>query len=215
VICHWKTQSAQKMITEFTELVGLICHFRQEKGDREALDHQNFIEWLEYHRHEDIKNLIVNTAALQTEVDSLLRSDHAQMQRKLDDVLMRLDDFKQLALALVGASNMLETRSRIGPSENAMTLLKEASKSSDGFVSRLESCSYGEVLNIHTSNQDFLGKPEDRRMQAKWLHAFDELLKVGCIEPTSHPGTFRITHTGYQLADSFTPKAERTSEGQP
>jgi hypothetical protein len=49
------------MITEFAELVGLICHYRQEKGDREALDHQKFIEWLEYHRHDELKNLIVNT----------------------------------------------------------------------------------------------------------------------------------------------------------
>ena len=26
------------MIIEFAELVGLICHYRQEKGDREALE---------------------------------------------------------------------------------------------------------------------------------------------------------------------------------
>jgi hypothetical protein len=34
------------MITEFAELVGLLCHFRQEMGHREALDHRKFIEWL-------------------------------------------------------------------------------------------------------------------------------------------------------------------------
>lgn len=60
--------------TTFATLVGLICNFRQEKGERKALDHGKFIEWLEYHRHEELKNLIVNTAALQAEVDSLLRS---------------------------------------------------------------------------------------------------------------------------------------------
>jgi len=35
------------MITAaFSEIVGLLCHYRQEKGDREALDHQKFMEWL-------------------------------------------------------------------------------------------------------------------------------------------------------------------------
>jgi hypothetical protein len=93
--------------TAFAEIVGLLCHYRQEKGDREALDHQKFIEWLEYHRHEEIKNLIVNTAALRTEIDGLLRSDHTLMLQKLDQIqdmliklLGRTEEFKGLALAM-------------------------------------------------------------------------------------------------------------------
>src|SRR5271155_1527815 len=72
--------------TTFATLIGLVCNFRQEKGEREALNHQKFIEWLEYHHHEELKNLIVNTAALRTEVDALLRSDHDQMLQKLDSI---------------------------------------------------------------------------------------------------------------------------------
>jgi hypothetical protein len=60
--------------TAFATLVGLICNFRQERGERKALDHQKFIEWLEYHHHEELKNLIVNTAALQNEVNNFLNS---------------------------------------------------------------------------------------------------------------------------------------------
>jgi hypothetical protein len=41
------------MITPaFAEIVGLLCHYRQEKGDREALDHEKVMEWLEYHRNQ-------------------------------------------------------------------------------------------------------------------------------------------------------------------
>ena len=47
--------------TTLATIVGLISNFRQERGAKEALDHQKFMEWLEYHRHEDIKNLIANT----------------------------------------------------------------------------------------------------------------------------------------------------------
>jgi hypothetical protein len=117
------------MMTEFAELVGLLCHFRQEKGHREALDHQKFIEWLEYHRHEEIKNLIVNTAALRTEVDNLLLSDHAEMMRKLDqigDVLVKLlgqmEQFKGLAAAVAPNAQL---------SDQAVSILKQFVKSGD------------------------------------------------------------------------------------
>lgn len=39
---------------------GLLCNYRQERGQDEALNHQKFIEWLEYHHHEELKRLIVN-----------------------------------------------------------------------------------------------------------------------------------------------------------
>ncbi len=60
--------------TTLATLIGLICNYRQEKGNRSALDHQKFIEWLEYHRHEQLKNLVVNTVALQNEVSNMLKS---------------------------------------------------------------------------------------------------------------------------------------------
>jgi len=72
------------MVTEFAELAGLLCHYRQEKGHSEARDHQKFIEWLEYHRHEEIKNLIVNAPALQKDVDDLLRLDYTQLMKLRD-----------------------------------------------------------------------------------------------------------------------------------
>lgn len=88
-------------------IVGLICNFRQERGAQEALDHRKFIEWLEYHRHEELKNLIANTHHLQTEVDALLREDHVVMLSKLGEIermlstlLSRVSGFDQLARTL-------------------------------------------------------------------------------------------------------------------
>jgi len=84
-------------------LVGLICNFRQERGATEALDHRQFIEWLEYHRHQELKDLIVNTHHLSREVDDLLRRDQQeilQRLRVLDEVfahvLSKLDGFSGL-----------------------------------------------------------------------------------------------------------------------
>ncbi|SRR6266446_6576500 len=113
--------------TTFATLVGLACNFRQEKSGREALDHQKFIEWLDYHHHEELKNLIVNTAALRTEVDNLLRSDQAQMLQKLDQIgeilvslLSRLDGFRGIALALVPNADL---------SEQAISMLRQLTNS--------------------------------------------------------------------------------------
>lgn len=99
----------------FATLVGLICNFRQEKGAREGLDHQKFMEWLEYHRHEELKNLIVNQAALRTEVDNLLQRDMGQMLHKMDELssimvsmMGRLDEFKAITAAVAPKSELSE-----------------------------------------------------------------------------------------------------------
>src|SRR5439155_24054292 len=65
-------------------------------------------------------------------------------------------------------------------SRPAKKLLVQASASPDGFVSKHNTDSYGEVVNIHTQDQSFLGKPEDSRNRALWVHAFNELVNIGC-----------------------------------
>jgi hypothetical protein len=92
----------------FATIIALICNYRQEKGGHEQLNHQKFVEWLEYHRHEEIKNLIVNTATLRGEVDQLLRADYATMMSKLDKIALDLafvtsqvKEFQGLTLTLI------------------------------------------------------------------------------------------------------------------
>jgi predicted transcriptional regulator len=72
--------------TAFATLVQLLGIYRQERGARRDLDHRDFIEWLENHRHEEIKELITRTFHLQSQIDDLLRQDHAEILTKLDEV---------------------------------------------------------------------------------------------------------------------------------
>jgi hypothetical protein len=109
--------------TTFATLVGLLCSFRQEKSGGERLQHQQFIEWLAYHRHEELKNLICGTAGLRTEVDSLLQADHERMFEKLDQVsgiltslLSRFDEFRGLALAIAPSAEI---------SDQALSILRQ------------------------------------------------------------------------------------------
>lgn len=94
---------AASLSTTLATLVGLICNYRQEKGGREQLSHQKFMEWLEYHRHEEVKTLISTTFHLQQEVDSLLREDGARLAAKLNGVesmlaqlLSRIEGFQPI-----------------------------------------------------------------------------------------------------------------------
>jgi len=72
--------------TTVATLIELLAIYRQERGARRDLDHRDFIEWLENHRHEEIKELITHTFHLQAQIDDLLRHDHAEILAKLDKV---------------------------------------------------------------------------------------------------------------------------------
>jgi hypothetical protein len=117
-------------------LVQLIGEYKQEHKEAKDLDHQKFIEWLQYHRHEEIKNLICNTAAMQAEVDKLLRQDHAAILEKLDGIgvglatlLGRVDEFKGLASIIAPSSQL---------SEQAADILRQFVKSGSSYFTILK-----------------------------------------------------------------------------
>src|SRR6266542_832415 len=105
-------------LVTITELIGL---FRQEKAARADVTHREFIEWLEYHRHEELKELITHTFHLSSEVDTLLREDHAVILEKLEqvnatvaDILSDVEPFKKITNTLTpnaGLSSSAHRRS--------------------------------------------------------------------------------------------------------
>ncbi len=119
-------------VAAFATIVGLLRIFKQERGDRNKADHQTFMEWLDYHHHEELKSLIVNTAALRTEVDKILAADHAAMLEKLDDIqtivaqlLSRVDEFRGLSLAVAPGASL---------SEQAVSVLRQFAHSGADFL---------------------------------------------------------------------------------
>jgi len=132
------------MITEFVELVGLLCHYRLEEGLKGIVDRQRFMLWLEHHHHREIMKLIAEDFALQAEVDKLLQSDHAEMTRKLDHIgamlvklLGRIEEFRGLALAIAPDAQL---------SDQAVSILRRFVKS--GAAQFLNACEGGGRFNL-------------------------------------------------------------------
>lgn len=101
--------------TVLATIVGLLCNFRQERGAQETRNHQQFVEWLEYHRHEELKNLILNTQGLRAELDLLLRAEHSVMLGKLDlitdalaTLLRGLDEYRGLMSVIAPDTELSE-----------------------------------------------------------------------------------------------------------
>ncbi len=72
--------------TAFATIVGLIGLFKQEAGSQKGKDTKSFMEWLEHHRHEEIKDLILRTHGLSEEIDQLLSEEHQAILAKLNSL---------------------------------------------------------------------------------------------------------------------------------
>jgi hypothetical protein len=112
-----------------TQLLGL---FRQEQGARKDLSHRQFVEWLEYHRHDEIKELITHTFHLSTEVDEILKQDHKVILARLDDVNRILLDILSRIEGLGGLVTCLVPD--IGLSGSAIGILRLLAKSEGGLL---------------------------------------------------------------------------------
>jgi hypothetical protein len=138
----------------FATIVQLLAIYRQERGARKDLDHRDFIEWLEQHRHEEVKELITNTYHLQSQVDDLLRQDHAAILQKLDEVnqiaasiLARLDGFSAVADIVVPD---------LGMSLQTMGLLRLLARSKTGrFIMMSEDQFAVDTVIFHPADAKF------------------------------------------------------------
>jgi hypothetical protein len=189
------------MITSaFAEIVGLLCHYRQEKGHQEALDHQKFIEWLDYHHHGELKNLIVNTAALRTQIDNLLRSDHVVMIDKLNqiqDILLKLlgrtEEFKGLALAIDPNAQL---------SDQAVSILRQFAESAHRKFAYSDYGGDHWQLQFIDGDQDLI-KAIDRRFLEDDLNQLVALRLLTVEYNADGTGHYGITRNAVRFIDAI------------
>jgi len=109
-------------ITALATIVQLLGLFRQEQGARDDLTHRQFMEWLEYHRHEELKELISHTFHLSQEVDRLLREDQQTILAKLNDINSIVADILRHVEGLGALAETLAPES--GLSDDAVAMVR-------------------------------------------------------------------------------------------
>ncbi|HWW01069.1 MAG TPA: hypothetical protein VNZ64_15335 [Candidatus Acidoferrum sp.] len=189
-------------LSAFTALISLLRIFKQERGERKKADHQAFMEWLDYHHHEELKNLIANTAVLRSEVDKILAADHAAMLAKLDDIqtivatlLSRVDEFRGLSLAVVPDAEL---------SEQAVSILRQFAESG---ADLLHYANYGSGQFVLSADAQMLTVSEPRFLK----NDLDQLKTLGLLSLAEYNSEgnplFNLTRNGVRYLEAIEGKA--------
>lgn len=64
-------------------LVSMIGMFIQERRHEKGLTHSEFLEWLDNHRFEELKRIILNTHGVEREIDTLLKAQQSEILGEL------------------------------------------------------------------------------------------------------------------------------------
>lgn len=79
----------------YATIAGLICTFKNERKGQQDQNAKQFVSWLEAQHREDLKEFILRTAELPTELDGLLKQD-------TEAILHRLNELRDLAVTMPG-----------------------------------------------------------------------------------------------------------------
>jgi hypothetical protein len=116
----------------FATIVGLVVNFKSErKGQKDSTYHE-FCQYLEHHRHEELKKLIDRSSKIQEELNVLLQQDHETMVMKLSKIEEILGS---LLKHIEGFSEIIEAiKPDLGLSQEAIFILKALVNSTDDRV---------------------------------------------------------------------------------
>ncbi len=148
------------------------------------------MEWLDYHKHEDLKNFIANTAAVRAELENLLAADNTLIIQKLDAIQevvatlsSRVDEFRGLSLAIAPDAQL---------SEQAVSILRQFMDSGD---ETLLYASFGSrQFCLQTDRSEPFGITDPRFLQSD----FEQLVALGLltVEHNSDGNSiFRLTRS--------------------
>ena len=70
----------------YATIVSLICTFKNSRQEKQEHDRQHFLAWLESQHREDLKEFIVRSAELPTEIDTLLKQDTQMILARLNEL---------------------------------------------------------------------------------------------------------------------------------
>ena len=143
--------------TDLATMVQLLAIFWHEKGSRNDLRHREFMDWLESHRHQEIKDLISQTHHLSEELDKILQQDQKLILAKIADVSNLLGD---IFSRIDGLNGLRRTLPKHGLSDQAIEILQIFARS--GATEMFMSPRVGEGMVIQLMPDKILSNLDQR-----------------------------------------------------
>lgn len=179
----------------FASIVGLICNFANEQKNKEEVDYQEFLLWLDSKHRKEIKNLINDNHLLSLSIKKLIGDSTSELLNKIDSLDHQLASlscanpmFDSLAEAIYPESKL---------SDQALSILKQFQRSGAQQMLTLKHREHYQVA--------FLTATEHFDFEYSSSRFFEDDLDTLCSF-----GFIKNIHSGKsgQLKFSYTRKAE-------
>ena len=188
--------------TTFATIVGLVQAFKQERKGNEAVEKQEFLDWLSSHRHEVIRKRIEENKSLLLSIQTILEQDQEVLLEKLDNIdrilaglSSQLDGFESIAVGMYPDSEI---------SEQARSILAQfvASGSSTLGVSK----SLGGGLGLHAFGGDRQITYEEKRFVEADLKVLCDYGLLNLDYNDRGDPIYRITRNAVRYVESTSKK---------
>ena len=113
--------------TTFATIVSLLSNFKQERKDQKDLQTRDFVTYLAQHSFDDLKEFIVRSSELPTEIDKLLKEDTELILNKLNEMDRILASLLSQSSETKGLAHILRPESEI--SDQAINILSQLNDS--------------------------------------------------------------------------------------
>jgi len=119
----------------YATIVGLICIFKNERKQKEEQNTEHFLAWLEAQRQGELKEFIIRSTELPSEIDKLLKQDTEEILAKLNDLRdsvislpSRIENLQQMFQATQSRTERLQMLLHlISETERAIRQIEKAS----------------------------------------------------------------------------------------
>ena len=177
----------------FATLVSLFGEFLKGRKEAKQASRQDFLEWLDYHRHEEIKELICRSGEVGQEIDKLILMD-TQIIRS------HLSQLEQMISGLLSQSQLLHS---LAQASHQKSLL---SPQAIGIIQALvETKQATFLLSRHMSG--FAVSAEIPALEEHFLEEdLDSLVNAGLLTDNStsrSSRSFRITRAAHAFVASL------------
>ncbi len=181
--------------TTFATIVGLLGQFKAERRASEKCTIDDYVNWLQAHRHEQLVHLIQSNTALSHSIEAIVAEQH-------DEVMDRLRDLDQLLTDV--ASHI----AGFGPLAEALAVESRLSEQAVSILHQLNLAEASQFLEVRSSGGTeyliFAGKQREIRVEeARFiLDDLETLCRLGLLlaeHGRKGDRIFTITRTGAQV----------------